>query len=307
MFDRRFDSDTELIVGDVFGVRHFKLSESGELLGVIYPAPLSPGVNEAVCYSSAMAQAVARRSTKDAETFISVAIGGHFAPAGTYAETMVAYSASLGGVAPRLADVPGHIISRCTCGYYAYFNGLHETTFDDQVGAVVRASGRTLIGSLGFRTQRIELVALWSNIPEPSRLQRLTARLYPTYSYFKWQEQVRKERRVKNTWFTWALFIFGLLALVTPFTVSLALSPSWLPTLATQLICYSVFLWSYGFTRRLQVHEIARKKTRGSPNHTAFVRFKRLMNERYPGVPVYRTREAALAAHPTSQPKDFDW
>lgn len=66
-------------------------------------------------------------------------------------------------VPPPLADVRPD----CTCGYYAFTNPEHaysELSLSDICG-VIRGTGTATVGTLGFRVQRAEILALWTNSP----------------------------------------------------------------------------------------------------------------------------------------------
>lgn len=57
----------------------------------------------------------------------------------------------------------------CTCGFYAYSDEAHmDRPGGSNVIGIIRGTGRTLIGSRGFRCQRAEIVAL----VDPGRRQR---------------------------------------------------------------------------------------------------------------------------------------
>lgn len=72
----------------------------------------------------------------------------------------------------------------CTCGFYAYFgnagNAAHMTTSGQRVVGIVEASGRCVVGDLGFRAEKIKIVALVGNFPrrdeEPAEEEKPTTR-----------------------------------------------------------------------------------------------------------------------------------
>lgn len=59
----------------------------------------------------------------------------------------------------------------CSCGFYAYFEDAPETSFmahvaDDRVNAIVRATGRCIVGDLGFKAEKMEVVGLVADAPD---------------------------------------------------------------------------------------------------------------------------------------------
>ena len=56
----------------------------------------------------------------------------------------------------------------CSCGFYAYFDqdidqSMVQLELRDQIVGIVRATGRCIVGDLGFRAEKVEIVALVSD------------------------------------------------------------------------------------------------------------------------------------------------
>lgn len=160
------------------------------------------------------------------------------------------------------------------------------------VGGIIEGTGRTLIGTKGFRTERAQLIALFPlQSSAPRGIPWVTRALYPKQSWFT-------KVLNKGTDSDWGLsaLIFGAAALVIG-TILLFASH---PYLGSALI--SAGLWLLGFVRRL-VHvytdprifrRITRRGARSAPEPDPFDRLRLL----YPDVPVYKSLRAAVRAHP---------
>lgn len=140
-------------IGEVYGFRTWKVDTYGRLraLHVDQSRPWRPGVNEAVCHRS------------------------HYANGGyVYGQLMRSYSfvfdpSSSSVVAEPAKPEPKpeqHAIpdEKCQCGFYAYTDLRHEETADYHgegfITGIVQGTGRTLIGTKGFRCEKAEIVAL---------------------------------------------------------------------------------------------------------------------------------------------------
>lgn len=59
----------------------------------------------------------------------------------------------------------------CTCGFYAYFGNSNDTSFlvggTTHVNGIVRATGRCIVGTLGFRAEKMEIVGLVCDYSAP--------------------------------------------------------------------------------------------------------------------------------------------
>lgn len=124
------DSDSELIMGSVFGLRGWNQDALGRLIPVsIGSSPFKPGVNTATCpYVSS------EKFYLDAD-----------------------------GRTKRKAKVPtirDHSMAKCTCGYYAYFDDDTDDSRHGTVGGIVEGTGLAVIGEKGFRVEKAELKAL---------------------------------------------------------------------------------------------------------------------------------------------------
>lgn len=122
------------VQGEARGLRSFHVSSEGWLTGMTYPQIWTGGVNEATCYENT-GQSVHQANE-----------------AAVYAK-------------------PSHDLDECTIGsghgFYAYYETETETwAADGKVHAIIKGSGETIIGSLGFRTMKAELLALVVETPK---------------------------------------------------------------------------------------------------------------------------------------------
>lgn len=143
----------DFAVGEVYGMRIWNMDDYGRLRArhMQGAAPWRPGVNTAVC--------VARDGSP---------IRGLLYGTG---------SVTVDPAAQAETDVHAAPDERCTCGFYAYTHDPAATYESTSVTGVIRGTGRTLIGTKGFRTEKAEIVALL----DPTSLREA----------YSWQEWVR--------------------------------------------------------------------------------------------------------------------
>jgi hypothetical protein len=80
----------------------------------------------------------------------------------------LASGAFLGSYRYSVANDPGHDVpsEQCACGFYAYTDNLHaevksfvKGNGEEPVLGIIKGTGRTLIGTQGFRCEKAEIVA----------------------------------------------------------------------------------------------------------------------------------------------------
>jgi hypothetical protein len=212
----------------------------------------------------------------------------------------------------------------CSCGFYAYFDGEDDGANylrrDHQVGvgAVIRAQGRIVVGTKGFRAEKAELLGLFplKRAEEGASLRRPRTRfLYPSYGVFR-----ALGRLGSLEVFIGVLSIVGVIAAfigVLSFTAEGFRDPSLFLGTAISAVLGP---WFIGLARRTyhsNVNDGALERItwrspadtqRGpvanyekAPIHEVFGRLRVL----YPDVPVYRSKRAALRAHKLSRAADY--
>lgn len=128
-----FDGSS-LVAGTIRGVRVFRAMIDGRMRGAVAPLPFEPD-------EKGWAQ------------------GRHFAGM---------------GMGPTL---PNHKVAgmNCTCGFYAYFSeqtNNYAESDGSTITAIVEGSGTVTAGSLGFRAERLRVLALIApNMPKRRRLR----------------------------------------------------------------------------------------------------------------------------------------
>lgn len=81
----------------------------------------------------------------------------------------------------RSEPCPGAPNGRCTCGFYAWYTPDDGRIVPGPVIGVIRASGRILLGSHGFRAEKVQVVALVCGLPLLARVLRSHGYVvYPT-------------------------------------------------------------------------------------------------------------------------------
>lgn len=129
----------EFAVGEVYGLRMWHMDKYGRLRARNWDGapPWRPGINVAKCV---------KRSLPDSYGVFS---------AKSYDYTWT------------VRDNPGHDVPSegCSCGFYAYTDNLHAEVKtharngEEPVLGIIKGTGRTLIGTQGFRCEKAEIVA----------------------------------------------------------------------------------------------------------------------------------------------------
>lgn len=139
------------IGGEVYGAREWEVDSLGRLQGVSYSEVWRPGENVAKCRAVRRSKACAQGECGR----------GHFGLPTRYTLAGVTWNtgpdycvepAGCGGVNPD-----------CDCGFWAYYDRAQWG--DAPVRGVVKAYGKTTLGTKGFRAEKAEIVALY--LPEP--------------------------------------------------------------------------------------------------------------------------------------------
>ena len=179
-------SDRPFVAGSLIGLRAFTIDKYGRLLGPSVPQVFKPGENEAACrkdevdarspwatlagltfnYSfaptlpspfSAAALSAPRRSP-------SYGTGACPCGCGMEVEFTDGDTKSLAekAVAPTTPPKPTHVLGgvKCTCGFYAYFDGLNDYKKPENGAAIIEGYGVCTVGDRGFRASKARLVAL---------------------------------------------------------------------------------------------------------------------------------------------------
>ncbi len=133
-------------VGSAYGIRRWHVDALGRLIAQSAGTVWTPGVNVAKCsYNHRGGYPVTGSLTINAGTKIVVYGDGEVSE-----------------LAEEVAQkVPEHVVPAegCGCGFWAYHEGAAKFGNAGLVG-VIEASGRTIIGTQGIRTERAKIVAL---------------------------------------------------------------------------------------------------------------------------------------------------
>ena len=187
-------------------------------------------------------------------------------------------------------------MERCDCGFYAYFKGQdNHFLAGEPVGAIIEGTGRTIIGTKGFRTENAKLLALFPIRDRHLRRFRATSWtrwLYPTGEWFDDADYAGPLNLIASVLLATAMLILGTVSL---FTADWELGTWMLP----------LGFYFAGWVRRAlramnsePLDQMCWPQRRGKQEKQPdpFIRIKKL----YPDVPVYRTMAAAIRAVPLS-------
>lgn len=148
----------DLAIGEVYGLRVWRIDELGRLKPryIDGAQPWKPGVNEAHCYATSPANSMfAMQNWLGFQAWFATAVSG----------TSPDYDED------EPEPTPAHPAPHegCQCGFYAY-TGPGREVYRDQpatVLGIIRGTGRTLIGTRGFRCEKAEIVALLDPVADP--------------------------------------------------------------------------------------------------------------------------------------------
>lgn len=185
--DKEF-SGFDFAVGEVYGIRHWKIDECGRLMPVAWSnqAFWRSGVNVAVCANGyettkKKIRVVVDPSGKGRDALSveveyenvpypdldpmsrikilqQTAVRSHVQWSDGTTETIDGRLQYQEIVQTQAHEVPNE---NCTCGFYAYNSRENDQHSQAQfVGGVIKGYGRTLIGPKGFRCEKAEIVAL---------------------------------------------------------------------------------------------------------------------------------------------------
>lgn len=133
----------DLAIGEVYGIRVWRMDSLGRLRARNTTAPAwRPGVNQAQCH----------RHQGGLLSMPSLTFQIYGGPFGYEAHPEP----------PKVCTQPPS--EGCGCGFYAYTDPLHEEAAGNAgqqlVLGVIRGTGRTLVGTKGFRCEKAEILAL---------------------------------------------------------------------------------------------------------------------------------------------------
>jgi hypothetical protein len=180
----------------------------------------------------------------------------------------------------------------CACGYYAYFDQTedlsfltHSTQTNRRINGIVRATGRCIVGTRGFRAQKIELVALVG--PNPDAPRKLRERL----------AQIPHKIVAMPGW---SLFLF-LLAYLVVAGVNMFFESSILTTIGWVMVA---MCWTYTISTGISMFYLVRH---GHSFSTAGVDMKtaRALKKTYPDVEFFPTLQAAREKYPLTKATDI--
>lgn len=186
-------------------------------------------------------------------------------------------------------------LSTCECGFYGYFSGQdNEYMRGNPVGAIIEGTGKTILGTKGFRTEKAKLLALFpmggSGADEVRGPVRLTKYLYPRQGWFEYMYS--RDIEMPAAVFT---MIVGIVFLIIG-TISLFTSDWEIGTWMIPAGLWLAGLWSRLYFYPDHLHRIRDVKKRGKTGPDPFDRLREL----YPDVPVYRSLKEAVKNHPLS-------
>lgn len=199
-----------------------------------------------------------------------------------------------------------HDMTNCSCGFYAYFADEEHPRAYGSVFGVIRAYGRTTIGTSGFRAEKMNVVALAvtanKTYLDRNPLEKFLGLLYP-----------RRNVMLGSDLFPTLLYIAAAICGIFPMIIGWldyfwpdgnGGEPTFGWTIAlTVLVGYALFgLFNADAHFLRPSKKQLRKRTEAfNSANEKIERFKKL----YPGVPIYSSRKEMLKNHPISSIEDF--
>lgn len=269
-----------LAIEPVRGVRAFEVDTLGRLTGVTYKSVWRPGENTSECK---------RLSADDPASGFWAAYNKGLLGPGSARRFVTASPMS-----PVLSSDPGetersHDMTKCKCGFYAYYDGSNDYHTPDRINAVVEGWGQTVIGTRGFRAEKARILALHIPGSKPAK---------PTLS--RWDRLMKwlyDHRDVTAAVFVAGFMVAGVLALLATSLVAsysdpralLLLIPAALGGVSAWL-CSKSLDWASQQRYRQTIHKYF------EANLPAALVEK--VRRNYPDVPVFDTFEAMVKAFP---------
>lgn len=246
-------SNRPFVAGSLTGVRAYRVTADGELAGIHFRQVVQPGENRAEHR------------------------GFRFASA--------------------LRDIDAHrlVTVDCTCGFYAYFDGSDDYMSsmaapglpgEARVEAIVEGYGACVVGSRGFRAEKLRLVAIIRSDPPKPRARRVGDRV---------ARFLGKRPRLVT-----AMILLGCAGGLAAGAMCWFVSAWWgLPEIALFLIADATRrLFRRGWRALLEDRIAALFGRVAGPTTADWGRIR----AKYPDVPVYASRQTALAVHPLTVP-----
>lgn len=276
---------TPFVAGSVTAIRAFKVDSLGRLQSPQRDHIFTPGVNEAKCGTTSTDQFIVDYVAMTS-AIRGYRTGGYVAgPTHTTRTTETAAEA-----AEPKTHKSGSI--GCRCGYYAYYDESEKNAWLNPgcVEAVVEATGTVTHGTKGIRAEKMRVVGVVDPTAPTVKGRRQ-----------RWDDFcARVEGKTPDL--LGGLYLgVGVLALV--FGVALAVigprvTGGGLLTLAA-LCFFGTAVEMRGFTLNLN-----RRYPLGTQHPSIAAEVMALVRRNYPEVKVYPTRDAMLAAHPTTKPPE---
>jgi hypothetical protein len=245
--------------GELVGLRDFDLTADGRLTGCTVAYPWKPGENKAVCGQRHPIETIDGMRMVAPHGFSMMLFNSLF-----HQSLRAMYGSTNPYPAPLDADEDHRAGSlHCSCGFHAYTDGdSHDYGDPKRITGIIRGYGVCTEGTRGFRAEKAQLVALVA------------------------------PRRPRSWWSTRAieagpcgfylgLVIYGLIA-----------------HRSHAVITGLVSLTAYVGLRYAMTVLIKRRRARAAARPLDMVATFRLVRRRYPDVPIYRSLQHALAAHP---------
>lgn len=193
-------------------------------------------------------------------------------------------------------DKPAPVLN-CTCGFYGYFDQQPDISFmhgglDNHVNGIVRASGRAIVGDLGFRAEKMEIVGLVCDYnKKASWKQRFTDFMMDISSGIATMPWKYLVTFLAMYWATLILqIIFDDTELV-----------------AVLFNAMSLIVWSYVIVQLSSLAFLVRtvKSSSSDTLRKPPIRVSNKIKKQYPGVKFFSTLEEARAHFPLTKASDL--
>jgi hypothetical protein len=198
-------------------------------------------------------------------------------------------------------------LATCDCGYWAYFpkpdvtGSLQSATYGASIGAIIRGTGRIVVGTKGFRAEKAEILALFpiQSLAKTGPINRFTRHLFPTYEF---------TRKYLDSFL--AFMLNSLLGIVSTLFAVFALIASDGPPHLIVGVPMAIATW-YLFSLSHRILTVDEVDAEDSPRYRRKGERKNplpveTLQKLYPKVPIYRSFKEAAAAWPLTDPKEFE-
>lgn len=243
--------------GVVRGARAFYVDDDQMLTGIVYREQWKPGVNHSECF---------RYSDK---------------------HNLSNYSSQRLALLRKIHSGEIHLFEKCSCGFYAYYDGSNDYANDATISGVVEGYGEVVIGDRGFRARKTRIAAIHMKRP-PHRAAKHSWRRHPYRRGI--ENMVERMHSTKSTTMAWPYFL-------AVFTLGLGVLPVIMQNKAFYIWLYE----TYGLEENKPKYKWYTPSVRAKGITYVPKETYEGVQKNYPGIPIYDDFDMMIADFPLGE------